>query len=75
MNLREVKAETFGLFRHSDFHYVIEASTFGLKPGQVPVTIATDMGNKQPFGLISLNEERAEYRQTYGIIKLTVLND
>ena len=55
--------------------FCTEASTIGLKPGEWPDVLATSLGNKQQFVLIRLNEDKAVYRQSLGIIELTVFND
>lgn len=59
-----------------DHHeHATEASTLQLKPGEWSETLTTDLGNKQPFLLMSLNEERAKYIQSYGCLILIVFND
>ena len=57
-----------------------EASTLGLRPGEWPVKIETDMGNKLPFVFSSKEVVDGDlcwvtYRQDLGCISLRVYND
>ena len=54
--------------------FTAEASTLGLKPGEVPEQIPTDLGNGQPFLLIHVRQEML-YRQAMGSLQLIVIND
>lgn len=57
-------------------HFVVEASTLGLAPGQWPASIETDMGNGQPFVLgVVMSDGTHIYQQALGCIALHVLND
>lgn len=61
-------------FEHHKF--VQEASTLGLPPGRWPLSIATSMGNGQPFVAARVGEGGVRiYRQALGCIELHVLND
>lgn len=55
--------------------WVTEASTLGLKPGYWPTYLQTELGNKSPFRLISVDVECGNYRQDNGILDLVVFND
>lgn len=56
--------------------YMVDASEIGLKPGEWHKTLATTMGNKQPFLLSSVDEDSNHiYQQMLGCIELIVLND
>jgi hypothetical protein len=56
--------------------FIVDASSIGLKPGEWPDTLATNMGNTLPFAKISADAEGTHvYRQIAGGITLTVLND
>lgn len=67
----------------SDLHgYVAEASSLRLRPGQWPTTLCiAGVGNEQPFALVEVARDdegavvEARYRQTLGIVTLTVFND
>lgn len=61
--------------------YVADASELGLAPGQWPEFIDTDLGNLQP---LIRDEPRHQtggalaafvYKQAFGLIKVTVMND
>lgn len=75
MSPRTILSNQLGLMDNGMGQFLIEASTFGLKPGEFPTVIETNLGNHKPFGLVELNPERAKYRQMDGICKLTILND
>ena len=55
--------------------FCTEASMIGLKPGEVPKSLPTTMGNGQDFWLVKYDEEVFIYRQVLGCIELHVLND
>jgi len=61
--------------------FVAEASDFGLKPGTWPDTLATELGNKQPFERVGMkfNDDgelrHVSYRQQLGCITLKLFND
>jgi hypothetical protein len=55
-------------------HFITVASDVGL-PVSPPRTLATTLGNGQPFRLRSFNEQEWQYTQDLGCISLTVLND
>jgi hypothetical protein len=61
-------------------HFVAEASSLELAPGDWPRTIETNRGNGQPFVMIGVARQdgelvAVEYRQACGCITLTVFND
>lgn len=60
--------------------FVTEASTLGLKPGEWPKRLNTDLGNRLPFILKSVSAPAGEllyvtYVQAMGCIELKVFND
>ncbi len=56
--------------------FATEASTLRIPVGSWPKSLATKLGNGQPFQLIHANGgEAATYRQSLGCIELTVFND
>lgn len=55
--------------------FVTEASTLGLPPGTPPWMLTTELGNGQPFEMTGRRGAGWEYRQQFGNIVLTVLND
>lgn len=57
------------------FKFTAEASSLGLKPGKVPATIQTEIGNKMPFMLTKVTEMEFRYRQALGCVSLTIFND
>lgn len=58
------------------FRFCIDASELGIAPGAWPRTIATDIGNGQPFVFVrAKGEEAVIYRQQLGCIELHVIND
>lgn len=58
------------------FHnWVTEASTLGLKPGEIASSIETTLGNRQPFLVMRIDEDRVTYLQDCGCLMLIVLND
>lgn len=71
---------SLGIEEYEVHKFSAEASTLGLKPGEWPNRIDTDMGNKMPF-LFPLPEVRdgdllwVTYRQGNGCISLRVYND
>lgn len=65
---------------HQVHEWIAEASDLGLRPGQWPVELTTDLGNGLPFirewlGRDDEEVARVIYRQANGCIQLTVLND
>lgn len=62
---------------HKIHRWVTEASTLGIRPGQIAGRIDTELGNGKPF--VFVQQERAtgnvHYAQEFGCISLTVLND
>ena len=63
---------------HDVLHYSVCASDLGLRPGEWPEQIDTNLGNGQP--LILRDEPRGEgagcvYTQQFGCIQVTVWND
>lgn len=67
----QVSESPYGLHR-----LLAEASTLGFPPGCWPRRINTDeIGNRQPFMLVRVLDEEAEYKQWLGCITLIVLND
>lgn len=58
-------------------HWVTEASTLGLRPGEVPSSMETDLGNRRPFLLVEHRVQGSAwmYQQEFGCIFLTVFND
>lgn len=73
----EITYDTFGLVSHSmPHHYIIEASTLGLRPGQWPGAINTTMGNGQPLHQVRrLPDGGVRYGQAFGVVYVDVLND
>lgn len=60
--------------------FVVEASSIGLRPGQWPAHLETDMGNGQPLvrARVELDDGEVQsvtYQQAMGCIALLVLND
>lgn len=58
-------------------HFVTEASTLGLPPGQYPdrLEVAPEFGNGQPLLRATANAAAVIYRQALGCVELHVLND
>jgi hypothetical protein len=65
------------VFEHALHTFSAEASSLGLKPGQVPSEIETDIGNGLPlvFNRVASTNEVFIYRQELGIVQLHILND
>lgn len=65
------------LIRKESFQYFAEASTLGFKPGEWPTkfTVAPKLGNGMPFDVVSGGEHDHVYRQEFGVVAITVLND
>lgn len=60
--------------------FVAFASDLGLRPGQFPETLPTDLGNRQPFlrGKVATRDGdvvAVGYEQLLGCITLSLLND
>lgn len=60
--------------------FYTEASTIGLRPGEWPSKLETELGNKMPFHRVRPNFRDGElqsvrYDQVCGCIQLTVYND
>lgn len=61
--------------------FVAEASTLGLRPGEWPRAIDTDLGNGRPFYATGATRDdeggliEVQYLQELGCITLHVLND
>lgn len=55
--------------------YYTEASALGLAAGHWPNRFDTELGNGQPFVLMSWNEHAHLYQQAHGLIRLRVFND
>lgn len=61
---------------HEHHKFCVDASELRLPPGQYPRSIATDLGNGQPFNFVMFGSQgTAIYRQGNGCIELHVLND
>lgn len=61
-------------------HFVVEASSLGLKPGEWPRTVQTNIGNGQPFvwtccGMSEDEVTHWHYAQICGCTTLDILND
>lgn len=58
-------------------HFVVEASTLRLPPGQFPDQFTTKpkLGNGQPFIRETLDESGARYRQGNGVLTVKIFND
>jgi len=56
---------------------VTEASTIGLPPGKPwPRKLDVEkIGNGQPFVLSAVDDNKATYKQTAGIVTLVIFND
>jgi len=52
-----------------------DASDLGLPPGTWPETLETDLGNKLKLRRIALDEGRGLYRQDFGCVELSIMND
>jgi hypothetical protein len=64
----------------SAYTWVTEASTLGLAPGSVPLTLETTLGNGQPFNFVGSEGgsdcmTKFHYLQGNGCISLVVFND
>lgn len=56
--------------------FCTEASTLGIKPGECPQVLETDLGNGQPLVLEAIGTGgEITYLQAFGCVKLVVLND
>lgn len=56
-------------------HFSACASDLGLRPGQWPATIDTNLGNGQPLVKRFVTEGAVTYRQQLGCIDVTLFND
>lgn len=57
-------------------HFVTEASSLMLSPGQIPHELETTIGNSQPFRIVRVDPDgSAHYHQLLGCTRLTILND
>ena len=56
------------------FQLIAEASELGIEPGSPPPTLETTLGNGTPFRVYRRDNEKTEYRQTCGTLRLTVVN-
>ena len=57
------------------FKFVTDASEIGLRPGAVPRSIETTIGNGLPFILTDRSPQIFKYRQDCGCIELDVYNE
>lgn len=58
-----------------DLHrYAVDASDLAIAPGRWPTRIQTTLGNGEPLLLLTHDETGAEYRQSFGIVVVKVLN-
>lgn len=78
MNIRDIDSDD--VTETSPHEFVGEASTLGFKPGEWPTRLTTDMGNGHDFErgkpeLVDGECVSVAYRQRFGCISLTVLND
>ncbi len=78
MNQRDIDSDD--LTEESPHTFTGEASTLGFKPGEWPNSLTTDMGNGHNFERIRATIVGGEcvsvtYRQLFGCLWLTVLND
>lgn len=55
--------------------FVIEASTIGLKPGDIPRLLRTDLGNGMELIFRRVVGEAFVYVQMLGCVELHILND
>ena len=80
MQILNKDREALDVHEYELHHFSAEASTLGLKPGEWPNRIDTDMGNEMPF-LFSLQKVVdgdllwVDYRQGNGCIFLRIYND
>jgi hypothetical protein len=68
------------LFGQDRFLLSAEASTLGLKPGQWPTAIQTDIGNQRPFVIRGSTKEGGDlryvdYLQPHSEFVLRIFND
>jgi hypothetical protein len=63
------------VFEVSPLSFVAEASDLGLRPGEWPDALTTDLGNKLRLIRVALDDGRALYRQDLGCVELAILND
>lgn len=78
MNHRDVDKDD--VTETAPHEFVGEASTLGFKPGEWPTSLTTDLGNGHDFKRVNVDIKGGEcrsvtYRQLFGCISLTVLND
>jgi hypothetical protein len=55
--------------------WVAEASTLGIRPGEVHTELLTTLGNRKPFLLEKVTTHGFFYRQKDGVATLVVVND
>jgi hypothetical protein len=72
----------YGDVTESEVHtFTAEASSLGLPPGEWPVSLETEIGNRQPFIRTSRKIDAdgdtmwVTYRQALGCVTLRVFND
>jgi hypothetical protein len=70
------KATAQNCTKHSEQHYITEASMLGLRPGEWPREVETDLGNGLPAILYgTTNDGTHIYVQPGTFLRITVLND
>ena len=57
------------------FQFVTDVSEIGIKPGTIPRSIPTTIGNRLPFILTEGSPQCFKYRQNCGCPELVVYND
>lgn len=55
--------------------FVSEASELGLPPGMWPDVLETDLGNRLLLFRVAVDDVGARYRQEFGCVRLSILND
>jgi len=74
--VRVTKDQAVPTEEYSKHEWEVEASTLGLKPGEWPTSIHTDIGNGMPFQFERVNDIGDHvYRQVWGCTTLLVIND
>jgi hypothetical protein len=56
-------------------HYEVDASDLRIIPGEMPITLETNLGNGRPLVCKSFDGNLARYQQSAGVVFLNVYND